>query len=123
MRCKKKEGSFASLRMTALTGWPVSDPIGCARGEMREVKGLVRCGRLLGERKNVDDATMLATIGELDDAIDACEKRIVLGAADVLAGLIARATLANQNAAASDDLAAEALDAEPLSVRIASVYG
>src|SRR5690348_10565603 len=81
---------------------------------------LVR-GGLRSNRQNADHAAVLAAIGKLDHAIDAGEERIVFGAADVFAGLIASATLANQNAAAGDQLAAKALYAEPLPVGVAPV--
>ena len=51
------------------------------------------------------------------------EQRIVLGAQDILARLVVRAALADQNAAAGDNLPAKPLHSEPLSVRVASVYG
>jgi len=62
-----------------------------------------------------------ALIFEAHNACNGSEQAVVLGAADVPAGLVTRAALANQDAAAGDQLAAEALDAQPLSVRIASV--
>ena len=64
---------------------------------------------------------LAALVLEPHDAIDESEQAVVLGAADVLAGLVASAALADQNAAAGDDLSAETLDAEPLSVGVASV--
>jgi hypothetical protein len=66
---------------------------------------------------------VLAAIGELNDAVDKGKERVIFCATDVFAGLNARATLANQNAAAIDDLAAKTLNAEPLSVGVESVLG
>lgn len=94
-----------------------------AKSEKWAIKGLACCGRLLRERKNIDDTAVLAAIGELNNAVDEGKKRVILCAADIFAGLIARAALANQNAAAIDDLAAKTLNAKPLSVGVASVYG
>jgi hypothetical protein len=62
-----------------------------------------------------------ATIRKLHVAGDKSEKRVVLALADVFAGLMARAALAHEDRACVDELAAEALYAEPLSVRIAAV--
>src|SRR5215831_14751248 len=81
---------------------------------------LVR-GGLRRNRQNADHAAVFAAIGKLDHAIDAGEERVILGAANILAGLVARATLANQNAAAGDHLTTETLYAEPLSVGVTSV--
>src|SRR5580704_8011185 len=74
-------------------------------------------------REDADELAVRALVFEAHDAGDGGEEAVVFRAADVLAGLVARAALTNQNAAAGYELAAEALDAEPLSVRIASVCG
>jgi hypothetical protein len=52
---------------------------------------------------------------------DQREERIVLAFADVFAGLVLGATLANQDRARIHQLATETLYAEPLTVRIAAV--
>ena len=52
--------------------------------------------------QDADEAAAAALVFEAHDAVDQREKRIVLGAADVLARLVARAALANQDAAAGD---------------------
>ena len=49
------------------------------------------------------------------------EQRVVAATADVHAGVEVGAALADQDLAGLDDLAAEALDAEPLGVRVATV--
>ena len=72
-------------------------------------------------RQDADESALRALVFEAHDAVDDGKERIVLGAADILARLIVRAALANQNAAAGYDLPAESLDSEPLAVRIASV--
>src|SRR5580693_6767007 len=72
-------------------------------------------------REYADELAVRALIFEAHYAGDGGEKAIVLRSADVPAGLVTGAALANQNAAAGDQLAAETLDAQPLSVRIASV--
>src|SRR5580658_5893429 len=99
-----------------------------------ENESLVGCRGLCGGRsairatdrrffrwKYADELAVRALIFEAHHASDGGEEAIVLGAADVPARLVTRAALANQYAAAGDELAAETLDAQPLSVRIASV--
>src|ERR1700691_4538278 len=47
-----------------------------------EVQGsLIRCGRLIRNRKNADHAAMLAAVRQQHDAVNPREKRIVLCAA------------------------------------------
>ena len=65
---------------------------------------------------DVDEAAALALVLEADDAGDLGEEGVVLAAANVGAGLQRRSTLADDDGAAEDSLAAEALDAEPLGV-------
>jgi hypothetical protein len=72
-------------------------------------------GRDFG-RVDVDEATLLAAIAEANHAGDLGEEGVVLAAADVFAGLERGSTLANDDAAAEDGLAAEYLNAEPLCV-------
>jgi hypothetical protein len=62
-----------------------------------------------------------APVRKLHDAGDESEERVVLTLANVFAGLVARAALTHENRASVDKLSAEALYAEPLSVRIAAV--
>ena len=78
-----------------------------------------RCLRLDGDDfrwVDVDEATLLSTVLEADDAGDLGEEGVVLAAADVRAGLQRGSTLANDDGAAEDGLAAEALHAEPLCI-------
>jgi hypothetical protein len=64
-------------------------------------------------RVNIDEAAVLATILEANDAVHLGEEGVILAATDVGAGLERCATLTNDNAAAEDSLAAEYLDSEP----------
>jgi hypothetical protein len=66
--------------------------------------------------KYANEFAVRAFIFEAHNAGDGGEEAVVLGAADVPAGLVTRAALANQNAATGNQLAAETLDAQPLSV-------
>ena len=63
-----------------------------------------------------------AAIFKAHHAVDQREQRIVLRARHILSGLVARAALPDQDAAARNHLAAETLHAQPLAVRIAPVY-
>src|SRR6476660_6782563 len=72
-------------------------------------------------RLDRDDAAVAASIVEPHHARDFGEKRVVLAAADVRAGKELRAALPDEDRAARDELAAEALHAEPLRVRVAAV--
>ena len=67
------------------------------------------------------EAVLLAAVLEADYAGDLGEEGVVLAAAHVCAGLERGSALANQDGASGDYLAAEALDAEALRVRIAAV--
>src|SRR6516162_5265589 len=58
---------------------------------------------------------------EQDDAVGHREQGVVLAAADVVAGEVARAALADDDAAGENCLAAINLDAEALAVRLAAV--
>jgi hypothetical protein len=70
---------------------------------------------------DADEAAMAAPVRELHVPGDEREERVVLALANVFAGLVPRAALAHENRASVDELASEALYAEPLSVRIAAV--
>jgi hypothetical protein len=61
------------------------------------------------------------TILEFDDTSDLGVKRVVTADSDVGAGFEFRATLANQDRATQNGLAAEALNSQALSRRIPSV--
>jgi hypothetical protein len=80
------------------------------------------CGGGLGScRFHADEAAVAAPVRELHDAGDEREERVVFALADVFAGLVARTALAYENRACVDELAPEALYAQPLPVRIAAV--
>jgi hypothetical protein len=65
---------------------------------------------------DADEAPVTTTVGEFHYAGDESEERVVLALANVFAGLMARAALADKNRASVDELSAEALYAQPLSV-------
>ena len=99
----------------------------CRRHKLKRGQALPKQGlcqqaeflRLDGDdfgRIDQDEAAMLATILEADDARYLREEGIVLAAADVQAGLERCAALADDDAAAQNCLAAKHLDAEPLRV-------
>jgi hypothetical protein len=90
---------------------------------VRENEKLVRCGFAIAVgaanlsfflRKNVDELAVTALVFEQHHAGDDREKAIVLRAFDIAARFVASAALTDQDAAAGDQLAAKALDAEPL---------
>jgi len=70
---------------------------------------------------DADVAARLAFVFEEDEAGDQGKEGVVLRARDILAGLVTRAALADEDGAAIDELATKALDAEPLPVGITSV--
>jgi hypothetical protein len=71
--------------------------------------------------QDADEATLPALVFKTHHAIDARVEAVVLRASDVASRLVARAALADQDAAAGDQLPAKAFDPEPLSVRVASI--
>ena len=71
-------------------------------------------------RDDVDDAAAAAG-AELDGARREREQRVVATAADDVAGVEVRATLTDEDLAGVDELAAETLDAEALSVGVTAV--
>src|ERR1700675_3686173 len=86
--------------------------------------GLGLCqGRSLLWRQYTDVAAVLALVLKQHDAIDEREQRVVLAPAHIDAGLVARAPLTNQDRARVDHLAAETFHTQPLSLRVAAVYG
>src|SRR5258708_37616115 len=74
------------------------------------VDGFGCCG------SHADEASTAAAVFKLDVPGDQREERVVLALADVFAGLVFGAALANQNRACVDQLAAEALYSQPLAV-------
>src|ERR1700691_399404 len=135
----RKHGSpdLESLEESICQGWEQKQKYAPWRaGRVSENESLVGCrGLCCGRRavraadrgffrrEHADELAVRALIFEAHDARNGGEQAVVFRAADVLAGLVARAALANQNAAAAYQLAAETLDAQPLSMRIASVCG
>ena len=71
-----------------------------------------------GLGNDVDPPT---TLVELHAAIDQCPNRVITAQTDILAGVELRATLADDDVAGDDRLAAEFFDAEPLADAIAAV--
>jgi len=67
-------------------------------------------------RFDVDEAAVLATVLEADNAVNFGEEGVVLAAAYVQAGLERSAALPHDDAAAEDGLSAEDFNAEPLRV-------
>ena len=65
---------------------------------------------------HTDEAAAAALVLELDVAGDEREQRVILALADVVAGLVFCATLANKDCPCIDELPAEALYAQPLTV-------
>src|SRR3954454_17439918 len=98
-------------------GRPVRDALRwsrLARPTMSRVRSLARHG--------VDDAAAAAG-AELDRTPDQREQRVVPAATDAAARVEVGATLAHDDLAGVDDLAAVALDAEALGVGVAAVLG
>src|SRR5271155_4879983 len=119
---KATPGLGAKTKIRALETERVSENeslVGC-RGICRGCRAIRAADRGFFRREDADELAVRALVFEAHDASNGGEEAIVFGAADILAGLVARAALANQNAASAYQLAAETLDAEPLSVRIAS---
>lgn len=74
------------------------------------------------DTENANEFTLAgAAANEFDLAVGDGEQRVVSADADILAGVNARAALAYQNMAGLDGLAAEALYAQTLALRIAAV--
>jgi hypothetical protein len=63
---------------------------------------------------NADELAGAALVFKLDDSIDQREQRIILTAADIVAGFPLSATLARDDVAAEHSLTAKLLEAEPL---------
>ena len=76
----------------------------------------VRGGLGLFGRLYADEAAVTAPVNEFYMTGDERKERIVLPLAHVFAGLMLRPSLAHENRARVDELAAKALDAQPLSV-------
>jgi len=63
---------------------------------------------------NADELAGAPLVFKLYDSIDQCEQRIILAAADIVAGFPLSATLARDDVAAENSLTAKLLEAEPL---------
>src|SRR6185369_4592279 len=70
---------------------------------------------------NADELARAALVFKLDDAIDQCEQRIILAAADIVAGFPLGATLTRDDVAAENSLATKLLEPEPLRLRVATI--
>src|SRR5665811_1064212 len=94
-----------------------------ARFVQRRVSGRFGDDNRLGDDGRLDDVDRLAATlhAELHRACDQREERVVLAASDTVAGVEVRASLANDDLAGVDDLAAKALDAKELGIRVAPV--
>ena len=88
---------------------------------MGELSRLIRGGLGLLGWLDADEAAVPPLVFKLHDAGDQSEERIVLALSHVDARLMPGAALANENRARVDELPAEALDSQPLTVRIAAV--
>jgi hypothetical protein len=64
-----------------------------------------------------------ALIFKEDDAVDQREEAVIFRQTNIFSGLVVRAALANQNAAAGYELAAKPLNSKSLTVRVASISG
>ena len=69
-----------------------------------------------------DEPSELTAVGELHDTVDLGEQGVIGATADVFAGFQGCSALTNQDGSTGDDLAAEALDAEPLCIGVAAVF-
>ena len=70
---------------------------------------------------NADELSGPSFVFKLYDTINECKQGIVLAAADVVARFPPRATLASDDVAAENFLAAELLQAQSLRMRVAAV--
>ena len=66
--------------------------------------------------QDADEAPTAALVFKLDVAPDEGEERVVFALTDVFASLVPRAALADEDGARIDELPAEALDAQPLTM-------
>src|SRR6185437_2349930 len=115
LRGKQKYAPSSGRVSPFSSQWPVS------MGSWRRARLCFGSGFRLFLRQYADKAPHAAFIFEPHHARDPGKERIILRAAHVPAGLVARSALADQDAAAGHKLPAEALDSQPLPVRIAAV--
>src|SRR4029079_18466744 len=108
-RVRKRKGGTANRS-------PFADPVGWERLFGRHLGGV------LGRRWDHVHLDLAAGAGaEGDDAVGSGEQGVIAADADVGARIHLGAALADQDVAGQHLLAAEALDAQPLAVRIAAV--
>lgn len=69
------------------------------------------------------ELTSLPLVFKFDESLDQGEQRVVFAAADVIAGFPFCSALPGDDIAAENVLAAEFLESEPLSVRVAAIPG
>src|SRR5205823_12962396 len=103
--------------------WETPSKVTPGRESVRESAVALQSRSLGLWSRGADDADGLASpLGtEFDGTGGRREQRVVATTTDVDAGVEVGAALADQDLAGLDDLATEPLDAEPLSVRIATV--
>ena len=72
---------------------------------------------------HADEFALRALVLEFYKALDQCEERVVLAAANIIARLPLRSTLPSEYISAEHMLATELLQAKPLCIRVATVSG
>jgi hypothetical protein len=87
------------------------------------LRGRSRRFRCRDDRVDTDVLAHPSAISKLHDARDLGEQRVIRSPADVQTGLDAGTALADDNRPPGNQLAAEALNAEPLCIGIAAVFG
>jgi len=75
----------------------------------------------LALRDDVDEFAEPATVAKLDRPRNSSKQRIVFAESHVLAGLVARATLAHDDRPTRDEFARKHFDTEPLGIRVAAI--
>src|SRR5262245_43322925 len=104
---------------------PLMEPYGSAgsigAGGLYSIRRLL--GRSLRHREHRYENATLGFGTELDATVDQREQRVVLGQADIGAGMPFGAALPRNDVAGEHLLAAENLQAEPLAVGVAAVAG
>ena len=65
---------------------------------------------------NADEAAVAPLVFELHEASNEREEGVILALSHVFSGLVLSAALAHKNRTSVDELSAEALDSQPLSV-------
>src|SRR5207247_69043 len=88
------------------------------RGDAGSGSCRLRPGGAGGRRENADELPHPAAILEPDNPVDEGEQRVVAPQPDVVARLEACPTLADQDGASGDELAAIALDSQSLGVAV-----